>query len=287
MKRLIEIALIILSAFYLVSCNADPKGLVSSSDVDKRFEESSSLLAKDDVNIPEDEFSFIVISDTHVYHGDGSKLAALKERLNQDEIDDFDGSEKVNDKFLIACGDISQCGDAEDFQAFKNALEPEFPVYTTLGNHDLYFHGWGNYKEILGKSCYTFKAGKADGPSVRFVSFDSANGTLGRRQKNWLEWVLKNKAESLCFVFTHFEFFSPGFDTIQQYTDIEEVSYLVYLFNKTGVDYVFMGHSHDFYDEDVNGTHYVNVSGFVDKEEYIRVKVNLASGTISFERKRL
>lgn len=278
MKRLLQIALILLSAFYLVSCNADPKGLISSSDVDKRFEDSSALAEQEDVPLEADEaeFSFIVVADTHVYHGDTSQLAALKERLKQDK------ESGENDKFLLACGDISQCGKAEDFQAFRDVFEPELPVYTAIGNHDLYFDGWYNYREILGKSCYTFKAGE-----VLFVSFDSANGTLGRKQKNWLEGVLKNKTESSVVVFTHFEFFSPNPTTIQQYTDIEEVAFLVNLFGKTGVDYVFMGHSHDYYDKEINGTHYVNVAGFVDKWEYLRVKVNVATGTISYERTRL
>ncbi len=276
MKRLLQIILITLSAFYLVSCNADPKGLVSSGDVDKRFEDSSTMPKKEDVLLEagEDGFSFIVISDPHVYHGDASKLAALKDKLDQDK------SKGINDKFLLACGDISQRGDVEDFQAFKDALEEDdFPVYTAIGNHDLYFDGWHNYREILGKSCYTFKAGQ-----VLFVCFDSANGTLGRKQKNWLEGVLKTKTESLVVVFTHFEFFSPNTTTIQQYTDIEEVAFLVNLFGKTGVDYVFMGHSHEYYDKNIDGTHYVNVSGFVDDREYLRVKVD---ETISYERKRL
>ncbi len=282
MKRLVQLLLIILSAFYLVSCNADPKGLVSSSDVDKRFGDSASLSVKSNPDITENEFSFIVISDTHVYHGDGSKLTALKERLKQDKINDVDGSAGVNDKFLIACGDISQCGASEDFQAFKDALGPEFPVYTAIGNHDLYFDGWHNYREIFGKSCYTFKAGE-----VLFISFDSANGTLGRKQKNWLEGVLKSNTQPLVVVFTHFEFFSPNTTTIQQYTDIEEVYYLVHLFKKTGVDYVFMGHSHDYYDKVIDDqTHYVNVPGFVDKEKYLRVKVNVSNGTISCEEPR-
>lgn len=279
MKRLVKILLIILSVCYLVSCKADPKGLVSSSDVDKRFEDSASLPEKNDIIIREDEteFSFIVVADTHVYHGDASKLAALIERLNQDK------ANGANDKFLIACGDISQRGDVEDFQAFRDTLEPEFPVYATPGNHDLYYDGWHNYREILGKSCYTFKAG----PSVRFVAFDSANGTLGRKQKNWLEWVLKNNREPLCFVFTHFELFSPGLDTIQQYTDIEEAYYLINLFKKTGVDYVLMGHSHDYYDKEFNRTHYVNIPEFVDEGNYFRFYVNLANKTIEYKQMSL
>ena len=273
MKRLLQIILVLLSSFYLVSCNADPKGLVSSSDVDKRFEDSLNIPPETGVDILENEFSFIVVADTHVYHGDASALAALKNRLNQDG---------ANDKFVIACGDVSQCGKVEDFQALKDALEPEYPVYTAIGNHDLYFDGWHNYREILGRSCYTFKAGE-----VLFVSFDSANGTLGRKQRNWLEGVLKNKTESLAVVFTHFEFFSPNTTTIQQYTDIEELYYLVHLFKETGVDYVFMGHSHDYYDKEINGTHYVNVAEFVDGRKYLRVKVNRSSGQISYDRKRL
>lgn len=279
MRQLSKVLLIIIIACYLVSCKADPKGLVSSNDVDRRFEDSAFLPEKDDVFIGEGEteFSFIVVADTHVYHGNASKLVALKERLNQDK------ANGANDKFLIACGDISQRGDTKDFLAFRNALEPEYQVYTTLGNHDLYFDGWHNYREIFGKSCYTFKAGSA----VRFVCFDSANGTLGRKQRNWLEGVLKNSAESLCIVFTHFELFSPNSTTIQQYTDIEEAYYLIHLFKKTGVDYVFMGHSHDYYDKEVNGTHYVNISDFTDKKDYFRFFVNLANKTIRYERKSL
>lgn len=271
MKRLLQLTLIMLTAFYLVSCSADPKGLViSSSDVDKRFEDSSTMPNKKGVAIPENEFSFIVVADTHVYKGDASDLIALKNKLNSDG---------ENDKFLIACGDISQCGAAEDFQAFKDALEDEnFPVYTTIGNHDLYYDGWSNYRRILGKSCYTFNAGE-----VLFISFDSANGTLGRKQKNWLEWVLNNKTESLVIIFTHFEFFSPGSTTIQQYTDIEEVAYLVHLFGKTGVDYVFMGHSHQFSHNEIGGVHFVNAPGFHGDRKYLRVKVNKSSGSIDYE----
>lgn len=279
MKRFFQILLIVFVAGYLVSCKADPKGLVSSTDVDKRFEDSASLPEKNDVVIGEEEteFSFIVIADPHVYHGSDSGLKELKAKLVQDRTDG------KNDKFLIACGDISQRGDTEDFLVFRDTLGPEFPVYTTLGNHDLYFDGWHNYRKIFGKSCYTFKAGQ----SVRFVSFDSANGTLGRKQKNWLEGVLKNNTEPLCFAFTHFELFSPNSTTIQQYTDIEEAYYLIHLFKKTGVDYVLMGHSHDYYDKEINGTHYVNISDFTDKKDYFRFYVDLANKIIKYERKSL
>lgn len=279
MRQLGKIFLIITIACYLVSCKADPKGLVSSTDVDKRFEDSASLPEKKDVIIGEEEteFSFIVIADPHVYHGSDSGIKALKTKLIQDR------TNGENDKFLIACGDISQRGDTEDLLAFRDTLEPEFPVYTTLGNHDLYFDGWYNYRKIFGKSCYTFTAGS----SVRFVSFDSANGTLGRKQKNWLEGVLKNSTEPLCFVYTHFELFSPNSTTIQQYTDIEEAYYLIHLFKKTGVDYVLMGHSHDYYDKKINGTHYVNISDFTDKQDYFRFYVNLANRTIRYVRKSL
>lgn len=279
MRQLSKIFLIITIACYLVSCKADPKGLVSSTDVDKRFEDSASLPEKKDVIIGEEEteFSFIVIADPHVYHGSDSGIKALKTKLIQDR------TNGENDKFLIACGDISQRGDTEDLLAFRDTLEPEFPVYTTLGNHDLYFDGWYNYRKIFGKSCYTFTAGS----SVRFVSFDSANGTLGRKQKNWLEGVLKNSTEPLCFVYTHFELFSPNSTTIQQYTDIEEAYYLIHLFKKTGVDYVLMGHSHDYYDKKINGTHYVNISDFTDKQDYFRFYVNLANRTIRYVRKSL
>ena len=154
------------------------------------------------------------------------------------------------------------------------------PFYTAIGNHDIYFKNWPNYKQVLGKSCYSLKAGP-----VRIISMDSANGTIGQKQKNWLEQTLEAKTESLCFVFTHFGFFSPGTGSLQQYTDTREVYYLMHLFETHGVNYVFMGHTHIYDFHQANNVNYLNLADFSDdgtSKDFIRVFVN--GSNITYQR---
>jgi predicted phosphodiesterase len=255
MKRIILLFFLIFCIMVLASCEVDPSGFAVSSDVDDRFDESTALPDKSNVSIGGTDFSFIVISDTHALHGTHAKLVELKDKL------------LPGDQFILICGDVSACGYEEDYNAFYNALNHSgLPFYPTIGNHDLYFGGWRYYKNILGKPCYTFTAGPA-----RIIALDSANGTLGGKQKTWLEQTLQSKTEPLCFAFTHFEFFNPGF------TDMEEVYYLMNLFEKNHVQYVFMGHTHWFYHKVVNGVNYINVPSFEDgqgEKYYIRMFVN-------------
>jgi len=270
MKHIIGIMLLVVCLLVMSSCGiVDISGLVHSGDVDDRFSENASLPDKSSLSFSDPVFSFIVITDTHVAGAAQSKLAALKDQV------------LPGDKFILVCGDISQCGYPEDYQAFCNLMDQTgLPYYTAIGNHDLYFGGWHNYKQILGRSCYSVSAGP-----FRIVVLDSANGTLGRRQKEWLESVLHSKTESLCLMMTHFEFFSSGKDGLQQYTDIEEVYYLMHLFETTGVNYVFMGHSHRYDYRKINHVNYLNLPDFADEglpKSYIRVNVD--PGAITFQR---
>lgn len=268
--KTVQVVLLVFLVFSATSCAPVDIGLVTSSDVDNRSTESEVLTQKNDVTITTgSNFSFIVISDTHVYQKTNRNLEALKGKIVPE------------DNFILVCGDITQCGNLEDFQAFCNKLDQiHLPYYTAIGNHDLYFKNWPNYKQILGKSCYSFNAGPA-----RIISMDSANGTIGKKQKAWLERTLQSKTEPLCFVFTHFEFFSPAVDSLQQYTDIDEVYYLMHLFETHGVNYVFMGHSHicDFHQ--VNNINYLTLADFVDdghSKGFIRVSIN--GSNITYER---
>lgn len=262
MRRIIFIFFLIFCTIFLASCNVDLSGSVVSSDVDHRFRDNASLPEKSNTDIVTPEFSFIVISDPHTYHASHSKLAALKDKV------------LPGDQFILVCGDITECGYEEDYQAFCGYLnEFGLPYYTTIGNHDLYFGGWRDYKKTLGRSCYTFTAGPA-----RFISLDSANGTLGGKQRIWLEQILKTKIEPLSIGFTHFDFFNPGF------TDIEEVYYLMHLFENTNVKYVFMGHTHFYYHKVVNGVNYVNVPGFEDEGKKYFIRVFISGADVSYEK---
>jgi predicted phosphodiesterase len=260
MKKISLLLLLFLTAFLLSSCDFDATGFVTSSDVDNRFADNASLPQKADLNITDTSFSFIVISDTHVYNGVSSTVDALRAKIIP------------SDKFILHCGDVAQCGYMEDYQAFCNYMnQTGLPYYTAIGNHDLYFNGWNNYKQIMGRSCYSFSTG-----SIRIISMDSANGTIGKKQQEWLENVLRSKTEPLCMVFTHFQFFSAEFPQVQQFGDLEELYYLMGLFEKYRISYVFMGHSHLYNYKKVNNVNYLNVPDFSDAggKWYTRVSVN-------------
>lgn len=262
MKITIGLLFIILTA-----CSIDIFGLFQSkSDVDTRFKESKSLSPISNITIIDTNFSFIVVADSHIYKGTNRNLDRLKNSITAD------------DKFVLLAGDLTQCGDNEDYAALIKYLKAlGIPYYPVIGNHDVYFDGWNNSKKYLGRNCYTLAAG-----NIRLIALDSANGTLGREQRIWLENTLINKTEKYCVVFTHFEMFSASAANIQQYTDIEEIYYLMHLFEQNNVNYVFMGHSHRYDSREVNGVRYVVAGDCVDmlvRKKFVRV--NLSDGVFT------
>jgi 3',5'-cyclic AMP phosphodiesterase CpdA len=162
------------------------------------------------------------------------------------------------------------------------------PWFEAIGNHDLYFEGWKNYKAILGRSIYSFPVGNIGEPGSMYVlSLDSANNTLGRKQMDWLESTLKAQSAlwDHLIVMTHCQFFSSGISTVVQFTDNEEIYKLMYLFKKYGVDYVFMGHDHQWDERTINGVTYVTLDPLKkegSEDSYVRVFVD--GGNISFTR---
>lgn len=243
----------------LVSCEFGMWGWLFSSDVDERFAESRTLTQPSDqsLTLP---YSFIVISDPHVqdenYTAEFNTIAA--ELI-------------ASDSFIIVCGDLTHYGYEEEYQSFIT-LETVtgIPVYSTLGNHDLYHDGWQYFKKYIGASVYTFTVGP-----VKFIALDSANGTFGGPQAEWLKTELQQRTEEYCVVFTHMQGFMPAPYRVQQFTDIEEFFWLMDLLESNDTNYLFMGHSHRNWERTINGTNYC-IAGR-SRKAYIRVTVT-ASG---------
>ena len=81
-----------------------------------------------------------------------------------------------------------------------------------------------------------------------YVALDSSSGTLGVKQREWLENLLALKSKEdfrNIIVFTHTHFFKK--DSSQGHTsnfNLEETYDLADLFARYGVDLVLQGHSH-------------------------------------------
>ncbi len=253
-------ALVLLAALALASCSLDPWGWLRATDVDTRFTDNQTLAAPGGIS-PTVPFSFVVTADTHVQPGSdaGDRFTALASRVAA-----------AGDQFVLVCGDLVQNGAPSDFADFRTlAAGLGVPVYKVPGNHDLYNRGWEGYKAELGtRSMYTFAAGP-----VRVIAIDSANGTLGGPQRKWLEETLASRTETYCVTFTHFQFFTDKLAETQVWTDYTEAYSLMHLFETSGLNIHFSGHSHRLFERAINGTTYLTAPS-LGSGQFIRVHVN-------------
>ena len=137
-----------------------------------------------------------------------------------------------------------------------------------LGNHDIYFNQWDEWRSYFGSSVYWFYTMLPDSTVLdRFICLDSAEGTLGTAQLQWLRELLTGDAgvspagASLLttnhlplttnqpfrhtIVFTHTHLFKR--DNSQGHTSnyaIEETYELTSLLEQGGVDMYWCGHDH-------------------------------------------
>lgn len=288
-KTIIRLLVLFLTLFFLGSCDlgVDLGGFFYSySNPDSRFSEKDSLSMPSDPSVLETmplngtklTFSFTVISDIHT---NGSDVPHLKQFVNTLLLPE--------DNFILDCGDSTQSGYKNQFNSYKTIMDSSgLAWFAAIGNHDLYHEGWKYYKNIIGKTAYTVHVGNPTDPgSTLIIALDSANGTLGRKQMNWLEKTLKENRNQWghTIVFTHSQFFSTGLSTVVQFSGTEEIYKLMYLFKTNSVDYVFMGHNHKWDSKTINGVKYIALDPLKKEcsdNSYVRVTVDGKS--ISHER---
>jgi 3',5'-cyclic AMP phosphodiesterase CpdA len=192
-------------------------------------------------------FSFIFVTDLHIKDGKHEDFRSLKNRL--------DGA-----AFVVVGGDITNDGKGEDVNEFIAAREElGVPVYAVPGNHDLFDDGWSNTKRI-GPSSFTLKLS----PAVRLVCLDSANGTLGTEQTEWLGDVLSDAKESGIVVVTHMNYFSDGLDVASQFSSVEETAMILSMYRNAGVDLTLSGHTHAYEEKNVDGMKVLVGGAFLD-----------------------
>lgn len=255
----------------------DLKGLVmpTGDGVDKRFEQSATMIK--DMSIEgvdaREEYLFYVCADPHIDQT-CENLTAFNDLLRGD----------AEASFGVVLGD---CTDVRDnIQAYVAAVayNPSRHTYNhnlfhILGNHDLFFGGWTEFRDNIGPSVYWFEVAFAEGQDL-YITLDTATGTLGRKQTEWLRSFLSKNRHKYrhCVVMTHTNFFYA--DTSQTSSGnmpFEESFSLINLFKKYNVSLVLQGHDHYREDIDCGGVRYVVVGTIRDKSkapEYLKVKVS-------------
>ena len=280
-------SLVVVGALAVGGCNSiDFMGFFAPArdGVERRFEQSVEMthdLNLGAVNVPE-EYIFYVCADPHI-DKTHQNLDIFNDRLRND----------VNASFGVILGDCSEV--RNNIPAYLSALayNPEkhlcdYEMFHVLGNHDIFFDGWSEFRELIGPSAYWFEVLFAEGRDL-YITLDSANGMLGRKQTEWLKTFLKNNRSKYrhCIVLTHTNlFYTDLTQTSSGNMPIEESFALMELFGKQDVSLVLQGHDH--YRENLvyDGVKYTVVGTIRDESkapEYLKVTVTAAGVSLDWQ----
>lgn len=121
-------------------------------------------------------------------------------------------------------------------------------LMVVAGNHDICFSQWPAFVETFHTSTYYFIVRTPLGQQDLYIMFDSADGTVGRKQLAWLQSTLDWAAEQnfrhiVACTHTHF-FMRDSSQGVATNFSIEETYALLNLFQSHGVDMVWTGHDH-------------------------------------------
>ncbi|MBR5663283.1 MAG: metallophosphoesterase [Bacteroidales bacterium] len=237
----------VLALLFLASCgkNIDYAGLfyTINESPDERFAQSMKYNDEhgyDTITGVPDDYEVYVMSDIHV-------------DFSTDNLDRFVSdylADSVAAPFAICLGDLINATDHWDYfdEHVKPVSDVGRKIYYTVGNHDLYFDQWPEFRSRYHTSTYWFEVQTVSNFKDLYISIDSGNGTLGVDQRDWLEDVLrekKNQGYRHTIVYTHTHFFKK--DTSQGHTsnfNLEETYDLLDLFDRYDVSLVLQGHSH-------------------------------------------
>jgi len=215
-------------------------------------------------------FSFSALGDTHIGSSGGNQL------VHALQVSQADG-----DAFAIVAGDDSNTGQESELNTFESQIASVgMTVYPAIGNHDIFFGGWDHYKAIIGRSIYSFDAGV-----VHFTFLDTANGTFGEQQLEWLKLDLSTTAQTLKIVVFHFPIVKGEFSTIYKIASDEEATIFKSIMRQYGVQLVISGHYHGYGDSTIGGTRYIvsgacnNILEIGGTPEYVKVSINGSSIT--------
>lgn len=210
---------------------------------DERFAQSmeyNNQHGYDKITGVPDDYRVYVMSDIHVDFSTDNL-----DRYVSDYLADTEAA-----PFSLCLGDLINATGHFDYFAehVKPVSDAGRKIYYTTGNHDIYFDQWPEYFKRFGSSTYWFEVQTVSGYKDLYVAIESASGTLGADQREWLENALKDKQNHgfrHIIVFTHTHFFKK--DTSQGHTsnfNMEETYDLLDLFDRYDVSMVLQGHSH-------------------------------------------
>lgn len=264
-----------------VSCGPDTRldlvGMFvgSSPTIDKRFEQSmeyNKQAGYATIQATADDYRVYVCTDTHI-HNTRTRWEYFIDAYRAD----------LKCPVAIHLGDVIDA--TTDFDYVEDALAPQATqankvdtLMAVCGNHDIYFKQWKNFIKTFKTSNYYFVVNTPSGKQDLFIVYDSADGTVGRKQLQWLretlEWADKQDFRHIVAC-THTHFFKR--DGSQGHTSNltqEETYALLNLMTQHGVEMQWSGHDHCREITQVKGMTCIVVDSMKDEDKepyYMRV----------------
>ena len=277
MLQMVKHIFSVILSISLFGCSTlDIKGVFvpTGEGVEKRFEQSREMNEglKAYTFYAEPGYFFYVAADPHV-NETYRHLGMFNDDLKNDK-------EALFGVVLGDCTDIRdnlpRYFEALEFIPSKHSFNQK--IFHILGNHDVFFNGWTDFKEMAGASVYWFEVVTPEGKDL-YISLDTATGTLGRKQNDWFRSFLSNVRKDYrhCVVLTHTNFFYT--DTTQDSSGnmpLEECFSLIDFLGKHNVSIVLQGHDHyrnDITYNDVRYTVLGAISDLMEAPEYLKIKV--------------
>lgn len=259
----------------LCACNPnyDMQGMFNgtSPEVDTRFKESMTYndsVGERSVLTDGEDYRIYVCTDTHIDSTHRNLHRFLAEYM-------ADSLAKIT----IHLGDLinAQNNYPHAVSVIDSALsvgggKGKESFFITPGNHDIYFNQWTDFKRYFNTSVYWFDTrDKTTGKKLDlFICLDSADGTLGTSQLQWLRRLLAAKSKENyrhIIVFTHTHMFKQ--DASQGHTSnysLEETYEITYMLGQAGVDMYWCGHDHSREISHYAGTEYIIVDSSEDPD---------------------
>lgn len=267
MKKFFYIAL---GAMLFASCanedsTLDIAGMFSSNGepVNTRFEQSMAYndsVGEIHLDMGSDDYTIYVCSDSHI--------TRTKHKWLDYFIDTYNAAPAP--KLAFHLGDLIDA--QKNFPCVDSILSlANDLLFVAPGNHDMYFKQWEIYRSFFHTGTYWFDTNNGGRKLELFICLDTADGTLGAPQMNWLRDLLAKKANAgyrRIIVFTHTHFWK--LDNSQGHTSnfaMEETYELAALLAQYNVDYVWSGHQHARQSVIFKGVNYLVTDAINDTEQ--------------------
>lgn len=143
------------------------------------------------------------------------------------------------------------------------------PVFSIVGNHDLFFNQWEDFKQYYGSSTYYFTVTTPNHKDL-YIMLDSGGGCHGKTQMKWLRDLLKNRNKYRhCIVCSHVNVFrTDQSQIVSGNLPLEETYELIDLMATNHVELYLQGHDHHRKETLYGGVHYITLDYLKDAEDY-------------------